>query len=77
MILWNRLCVLKHSRTVFTHRLADTARTDGWLIPALPDDRFLTAETTVSTPDLVKTLLALGVGGERWGTISSALFFYF
>lgn len=50
---------------------------DGWLIPALPDDRFLTAETTVSTPDLVKTLLALGVGGERWGTISSALFFYF
>lgn len=46
------------------------------MITALTDDRFLTAEITMNIPDLVKIVLASGVGGERWGTISSAFFFF-
>lgn len=42
------------------------------MIAVLSNDRFLTRETTVNTPDLDKTVWALGVGDERQGAISSA-----
>lgn len=42
------------------------------MIAVLANDRFLTRERTMNTPDLVKTVWASGVGDERQGAISSA-----
>lgn len=66
------VCPHKRQNSAGFYQLEGWHDPNGWRSAVLTNDRFLTRETRVNTPDLIKTVWALGVGDERQGAISSA-----